>query len=158
MFAKEEILRDMEIAAAYARRVAASFAPEEWDQKRANGWTPKETYAHLAAVAAAIPTLAQSVLAAGEEQDIGAGLDIDRMNAQSVGAMASMAPQQVMEALDGNYRRLADFVRGLPEEHLKVRRRFLSASVPVSNIIAAVAVLHAMHHIYEAASRYGAPA
>ncbi len=148
----------MEIAVGYARRVAASFAPEEWDQKRASGWTPKETYAHLAAVAAAIPTLAQSVLSAGEERDIGAGLDIDRMNAQAVGAMASMTSEQVMNALETNYQRLADFVRGLPEEELKLTRRFLSASVPVSNIIAAVAVLHAMHHIYEAASRYGAPA
>lgn len=158
MIAKEEMLRDMETAVAYARRTAASFAPEEWDRRRASGWTPKETYAHLAAVAAAIPTLARSVLSAGEEQDIGAGLDIDRMNAQSVRAMASMAPEQIMEALEGNYRRLADFIRGLPEEDLKLRRRFLSASVPVSNIIAAVAVLHAMHHIYEAASRFGAPA
>jgi hypothetical protein len=158
LIAKEEILRDIETTIAYARRTTASFAPGEWDQRRASGWTPKETYAHLAAVAAAIPTLAQSVLSAGEEQDLGKGLDIDRMNSQSVAAMASMTPEQVMEAFEGNYRKLMDFVRAMPEDQLQVRRSFFSGPVPVSQILASVAVLHAMHHIYEAASRFGAQA
>lgn len=157
MISRDQILQDLETTIAYAQRTTAAFELGEWEQKRASGWTPKETYAHLAAVAAAIPAMAQTILAAPEDSDLGRRLDIDRMNAQSVAAMAAMTPEQVMDAFLGNYRRLMDFVRTVPGDQLQARRSFFSAPVPVSSILANVAVLHAMHHIYEAASRFGAP-
>ena len=75
------------------------------------------------------------------------------MNAQSVAAMASMTPEQVMAAFEANYGKLIDFVKSLPDEQLNARRRFISDTVPVSDILANAIMLHGIHHVYEAASR-----
>jgi len=37
-------------------------------------------------------------------------------------------------------------------------RRFISDAVPDSDILANAIMLHGLHHVYEAASRSGAPA
>jgi hypothetical protein len=95
---------------------------------------------------------------APEDQDIAAGLDVDEMNARSVAAMASMTPEQVMAAFEGNYRKLIDFVKSLPDDQLNVKRRLISEAVPVSDILANAIMLHGLHHVYEAATRSGAPA
>ena len=157
MATKEEIIAGLELTVAQAKRTAALFAEGEWDWKRAAGWTPKEVYAHLASVAAMVPGMAQAMLGATEDQDLLAGMDVDQMNAAAVGAMASMTPQQVMEAFETNYRKLIDFVKSVPSEQWNMRRRLASEAVPVSDILANAVMLHGLHHVYEAASRVGAP-
>ena len=124
-------------------------------RKRASGWTPKEVYSHLAAVAGMVPGLSQAMLAAAEDQDLLQGMDIDQMNAQAVGSMTSMTPEQIMQAFEANYRKLIDFVKSVPDDQLNARRRFASDSVPVSDILGNSVMLHGLHHVYEAASRVG---
>lgn len=153
MATREEIIAGLELTVAQGKRTTALFAEGEWDSKRAAGWTPKEVYAHLASVAAIVPNLAQGLANAPEDQDIAQGTDIDAMNAQSVAAMASMTPEQVMAAFEANYGKLIDFVKSLPVEQLNARRRFISDTVPVSDILASAIMLHGIHHVYEAASR-----
>ena len=95
-----------------------------------------------------------------EGADLAQGMDVDRlnqMNAQSVTAMASMTPEQVMKTFEENYRKLIEFVWSLPEEQLNAKRRFFSEVVPVSDILASSTMLHGLHHVYEAYSRFGAP-
>ena len=153
MATREEIIAGLELTVAQGKRTTSLFAEGEWDSKRAAGWTPKEVYAHLASVAAIVPTLAQGLANAPEDQDIAQGTDIDQMNAQSVAAMASMTPEQVMAAFEANYGKLIDFVKSIPDEQLNARRRFISDTVPVSDILANAIMLHGIHHVYEASSR-----
>ncbi len=104
MATKEEIIAGLELTISQAKRTTSQFAEGEWDWKRTGGWTPKEVYSHLAAVAGIVPQMGQGLAAAPEGTDIDQGIDINAMNAQSVGAMSAMAFPQVMETLETNYR------------------------------------------------------
>ena len=161
MATREEIIAGLEMTISEAKRTTALFAEGEWDSKRAAGWTPKEIYSHLASVAAIIPNWSQTIMSLPEGADLAQGMDVDRlgqMNAQSVAAMASMAPEQVMKTLEENYRKLIDYLKSLPDEQLNAKRRFFSEVVPVSDILASSTMLHGLHHVSEAYSRLGAPA
>jgi hypothetical protein len=153
MATREELIKGLEFTVEQGKRTTALFAEGEWDARRDAGWTPKELYSHLAATAAIVPQLGAGLLNASEDTDISAGLDINAMNAQSVGAMQSMTPEQVMQAFETNYRNLIDYIKGVPDEQLTLKRRFLSESIPVGDIIGNAVMLHGIHHVYEAAAR-----
>jgi hypothetical protein len=157
MATKAEIIAGLELTVAQAKRTTALFAEGEWDWKRATGWTPKDVYSHLAAVAGMVPNFAQAMLSASEDRDIIEGMDVNGMNAQAVGAMASMTPEQVMQALESNYQKLIEFVKTVPQEQLDLRRRLFSEPIPVSDILASNVMLHGLHHVYEANSRFESP-
>lgn len=157
MATKAELVAGLEMVVAQAKRTTSFFAEGEWDWKRAGGWTPKEHYSHLAAVSGMIPAMSASIMNAPEGKEITEGMNIDQMNAQSVGAMAAMAPEQVMQTFEANYARLIEHVKGLPEDQLNAKRRFFSDPIPVSDILANVTVVHAIHHVYEAFMRAGVP-
>lgn len=155
MATREEIIRGLEYTIEQAKRTTALFVEGEWDWKRAAGWTPKQVYSHLAAVAGMVPQLGQALLSAPEDRDLSQGMDINQMNEQAVAGMGSMTPEQVMQTFEGNYRKLMDWVKSVPDEQLGVRRRFISDTVPVSDILADAVVLHGLHHVYEAKTRFG---
>ncbi len=157
MATREEIIQGLELTMAQGKRTTSLFAEGEWDSKRACDWTPREVYCHLASVAAVVPNLARGLASAPEDRDLAQGTDFHQMNAQSVAAMTSMTQEQVMAAFEGNYRKLIDFVQSLPDEQLNAKRRFISDSVPVSDILANSIMLHGLHHVYEASSRLDAP-
>ena len=157
MATREEIIAGLELTIGQAKRTTSLFAEGEWDWKRAAGWTPKEVYGHLASVAGMVPGLGQALLNAPEDRDLLQGMDVNQMNAQAVGAMASMTPQQVIQAFETGYRRLIDYVKSVPDEQWDARRRLASEPVPVSDILGNAVMLHGLHHVYEAASRVGAP-
>lgn len=157
MASREEIIAGLEMTVAQAKRTTSLYAEGEWDWKRATGWTPKEVYAHLASVAAIVPAFAQGAMSAPEGADLAQGMDFDQMNAQAVGAMASMTPEQVMLAFEENYGKLIEFVRSAPDEYLGAKRGFISQPVSISDILATNVMLHGLHHVYEAYSRLGAP-
>jgi hypothetical protein len=150
MATREEIISGLELMVAQAKRTTSFFGEGEWDAKRPAGWTPKEIYSHLSAVAAMVPQLAQGLTAAPEERDISSGMDIGQLNAASVNAMASMAPEQVMQAFEQNYSKLIEFIKAMPEEQLNMKRTFLGLTLPVSDIMANTLMLHGLHHVYEA--------
>ena len=157
MATTEEIIAGLELTVSQAKRTTSLFAEGEYDWKRAGGWTPKEIYSHLAAVAGVIPQLGQGLAAAPEGTDIAQGMDINGMNAKAVGGMASMDFDQTMQAFETNYRKLIDYVRELPDDTMSQKRRFFSESIPVSDILANTVVLHGLHHVYEANSRFESP-
>ena len=155
MATREEIIAGLEFTLAQAKRTTATFTPDEWDTKRHTGWTPKEIYAHLAAVSAMVPAFSAGMMAAPENSDMTAGMDINQMNEQSVNAMRGMPPAQIMQALEANYAKLIDFVKSLPEEQLNVRRSFGPVPMAVSDVLANIVMLHGVHHVYEANTRIG---
>ncbi len=65
-----------------------------------------------------------------------------------------MNHQQVFEAFEKNYAALIDFVKGLPEDQLNMKRSFLSDPIHLSDILASTVMLHGIHHVYEANSRF----
>jgi hypothetical protein len=67
--------------------------------------------------------------------------------------MSSMTPEQVMQAFETNYGTLIDWVKSVPDKTLNQKRRFLSDSIPVSDILASSIMLHGIHHVYEANTR-----
>src|SRR5574341_1300360 len=155
MATREEIIAGLELTVSQAKRTTARFAADEWDSKRKTGWTPKEIYAHLAAVAAMVPAFSQGMMASAEDRDMTAGIDINQMNEQSVSAMRGMTPEQILQAFEANYAKLIDFVKGLPDEQLAVTRQFGPVATPVSDILANIVMLHGIHHVYEANNRLG---
>ena len=155
MATKQEIIEGLELTIAQARRTTALFAQGEWDWKRAGGWTPKEVYSHLAAVAGMVPGFPQAMLAASEDQDLLQGMDIDQMNAQAVGSMTSMTTEQIMQAFEANYRKLIDFVKSVPDDQLNAKRRFASDPVPVSDIVGSAIIPPGPPPVYGAPSRVG---
>jgi hypothetical protein len=157
MATKEEIIAGLELTISQAKRTTSQYAEGEWEWKRAGGWTPKEVYSHLAAVAGIVPQMGQGLAAAPEGADIAQGIDINAMNAQSVGGMASMTFPQIMETFEANYRKLIEYVKSVPDDTLNQKRRFFSEPIPVSDILTNTVVLHGLHHVYEANSRFESP-
>jgi hypothetical protein len=157
MATKEEIIAGLELTVSQAKRTSALWAEGEWNWKRATGWTPKETYSHMAAVAGVIPQLGQGLARAPENVDIAKSMDINAMNAQAVGSMEGMSREQVMETFETNYRKLIEYVKTVPDETLNQKRSFLSEPIPVSDILANVVMLHGLAHVYEANSRFDQP-
>lgn len=157
MATREELVAGLELTVAQARRTTSLFADGEWDWTRASGWTPKEVYTHLAVIAAMVPNMAQGMLTAPEDADITAGMDINAMNAQGVASMASLTPEQVMQAFETNYGKLIDFVKAVPDDQLSLKRRLLSDPIPVADILANSVMLHGLHHVYEASARFESP-
>ena len=155
MATREEIIAGLEFTVAQAKRTAATFTPDEWDTKRHTGWTPKEIYAHLAAVSGMVPAFSAGMMATPENSDMTAGMDINQMNEQSINAMRGMPPEQILQTFEANYAKLIDFVKALPEEQLNVRRSFGPVPMAVSDVLANIIMLHGMHHVYEANNRIG---
>ena len=157
MATREEIIAGLEFTVAQGKRTTSLYAEGEWDWPRASGWTPRQVYSHMAAVAGIVPGLSQAMMAASEDADILAGMDVNAMNDQAVAGMASMTPEQVMQAFETNYAKLIDFVKTVPDDVLNSKRRMLSDAIPVSDILANVVMLHGIHHVYEANSRFESP-
>jgi hypothetical protein len=157
MASKDQIIAGLQMTVENGKRTTSLFADGEWDAKRASGWTPKEVYAHLAAVATMIPGMGQGLIGAPEDVDIAEGINIHMMNAQSIAPSASMTPDEIMKGFEESYGKLIEFVKALPDDQLTARRRFMSDSIPVSDILANSVVLHGLHHVYEASSRLDAP-
>jgi hypothetical protein len=157
MATRDEIIKGLEFTIEQGKRTTSLYVEGEWEWERACGWTPKQIFSHLAAVAQVVPQLSKGLEDAPETTDIGAGMDMNVMNEQAVSAMASMSPEQVMQAFETNYGNLIEFVKSIPEEQLQAKRSFLSDPVPVSDILANAIMLHGIHHVYEAAARLGAP-
>ncbi len=155
MATREDIIQALELTVREGKRTTSLFAEGEWDARRDSGWTPRQVYCHLAATAKIVPQLGAGLANASEDTDIAGGMDINAMNAQAVGQMESMEPGQIMQAFETNYAELIDYVKNLPEEQLQAKRRFLSDSVPVADILASSIGLHGIHHVYEAYSRFG---
>jgi len=152
---REDIIKALELTVREGKRTTALFADGEWDAERSTGWTPRQVYCHLAATAKIVPQLGAGLANASEDTDIAAGMDLNAMNEQAVGQMESMEPAQIMQAFEANYAELIEYVKNLPDEQLEAKRRFLSDSVPVSDILASSIGLHGIHHVYEAFSRSG---
>jgi hypothetical protein len=94
-----------------------------------------------------------AMLAAPEAADMTQSTNITDLNAQTLASMQQLTPPQLVAMIETNYGKAIEFVKGIPDDQLQVKKTFAQMAVPVSDIIANIGVLHGNHHLYEAAMR-----
>ena len=80
-------------------------------------------------------------------------MDIGALNEQGVSSLRAVPVEQVLEALDNNYVKLIDWTKGLNDEQLAGKKTFLTMTMPGSDLLMTLTVMHAVHHVYEAGLR-----
>jgi hypothetical protein len=151
MATREELTTGLEFVTAQARRVAGMLdAANEWDVKRDAGWTPKEMYAHVAAILGTMPVMGPSIIKTPPDTDIVEGMDIAEFNEQGVAAMRSMDPSLAVEAISTNSGKMSDWLTSLTDEQLESKHRFRGMPMTMSDFLMTVTVMHAIHHLFEA--------
>jgi hypothetical protein len=153
MASKQEMIEGMEFVRAQAKRTASLIDPGDWDLNRPQGWTPKEMFAHVAVTAGIIPAMGAGMLAAPEGVELAAGMDIGALNEQGVSSLRAVPVDQVLQTLDTNYGKLIEWTNTLSDEQLAGRKTFLTMTMPGSDLVMTLTVMHSVHHIYEAGLR-----
>jgi hypothetical protein len=151
MATKEAIISGIGEVVTEAKRVAGILDERaDWDTKRSQGWTPKEMFSHLAATAGMFPMMGPALLNAPEDADMTQSNDISQLNAASIASLANLTPAQIVEALETNYGKTVEWIKGLDEAQMARKMTFAQLKVPAGDILENIAVLHANHHLYEA--------
>jgi hypothetical protein len=137
-----------------ARRVGKLLDEQgDWDTKRPAGWTPREMYCHIAATGGMIAQMGPALLSAPAEADFTQSTSIADLNAQTVASMEALTPEQLVEMVETNYTKAAEWVGTIPDDQLQSPKTFAQMTMPASELLANIGVLHANHHLYEAALR-----
>jgi hypothetical protein len=135
-------------------RVMSGFGPDDWKKPAldadADGWTRKQVYCHLTALAEVTPGLVGGMANAAEGADGAAGLNIDAINAQLVAGKEALSEAELHAAFKTHYENLIKFVEGMPEEQLAGHRKFGQLDGTLGDIMADILVLHSAAHIYGA--------
>ena len=154
MTAKQEIIAGMRGVIDQSRRVSALLDQQgDWDVRRPTGWTPKEMFCHLAIVGGWIASSGPELLSAPEDSDFTANNNVTELNERSVAAMKDMTPPQLTQAIALNFGKVIDFVEGIPDERFQEPMTFAQMKMPVNDFFGNIGVLHANHHLFEAALR-----
>lgn len=154
MATKEQIISGMEEVVSQAKRVSALVESQgDWDTRRPAGWTPKEMFCHVAATSGMIASMGPQLLSAPADFDFTTSTNITQLNEQTVSSMAQMTPAQLTDAIVENYSKAVEFVKSLPDDQLQSPKTFAQMQLPASDLLANIGVLHANHHLYEAALR-----
>ena len=154
MATKQEIIDGLEQMIGEAKRVGALLdSLGDWESVRPAGWTPRAMYSHVAAVGGMIAQGGPAMLAAPEDADYTQSTNVTQMNAQTVDAMKDMTPAQLVGMIETNYSKVIEFVKGVPDDQLQIKKTFARMTIPVSDIITNLTVLHGNHHFFEATQR-----
>lgn len=151
MATKQDIVSGIQQVIVEAKRVAQILdSRSDWDNKRVQGWTPREVFSHLASAAGMFPMMGPAMLSAGEDADLTQANDIGQLNAASIASLASLTPAQLVKALETNYGKTIEWVNSLSDEQMAAKMTFAQLKVSAGDILENIAVLHAGHHLYEA--------
>jgi hypothetical protein len=100
-----------------------------------------------------IAQMGPAMLAAPEDADMTVSTSINDLNAQTLASMQALTPAQLVEMVDTNYSKAAEWVQSIPEDQLQSPKTFAQMTMPASELLANIGVLHGNHHLYEAALR-----
>ena len=154
MATKQEIVDGMQQLIVQAKRVGNLLDEQgDWETKRPAGWTPREMFCHIAATGGMIAQMGPAMLAAPEDADMTQSTSITDLNAQTLASMEALTPAQLVEMVDTNYSKSAAWVQSLSDEQLQSKKTFAQMTMPASELLANIGVLHGNHHLYEAALR-----
>jgi len=154
MSAKQEIVDGMQQLIVQAKRVGKLLDDQgDWEVTRPAGWTPREMFCHIAATGGMIAQMGPALLSAPEDSDFTQSTNISDLNAQTLASMQALTPAQLVEMVEQNYSKAAEWVKTIPDDQLAANKSFASMTMPASELLANIGVLHANHHLYEAALR-----
>jgi len=154
MATKDEIASGLQMLIQEARRIAGAFSEDDWARAHdMDGWRNKETLAHIAAVGGMVQPMVAGLANAPEGANPGAGIDIDALNAATVGQRKDKSVQELTDEIATAYSGVIDFVRAAPQEQLDHIVSFRGyENVPISELLMRMVVLHGLAHIYSAYS------
>ena len=154
MATKDEIISGVEMVIQEGRRIAGAFTEADWARSHdMDGWKNKETLAHIAAVGGMVAPMVGGITNLAEGANAGDGVDIDALNAATVGQRKDKTPQELAEEIATNYTGVIEFVRNMPQEQLDKKASFRGyENVPVSDLLIRMVVLHGLAHLYSAYS------
>ena len=90
---------------------------------------------------------------APQGQDLGAGLDINAMNAGLVGARAGKSIPELVQEIETALTGAAQFARSQPDDFWEQKRTMLGyKDTALADLGMRMVVLHGLSHIYEAYS------
>jgi hypothetical protein len=154
MTTKQEIADGMQQLIVQAKRVGKLLDEQgDWDATRPAGWTPREMYCHIAATGGMIAQMGPALLSAPEDSDFTQSTSITDLNAQTIASMQALTPQQLVDMVEQNYTKAAEWVQTIPDDQFNSNKTFAQMTMPASELLANIGVLHANHHLYEAALR-----
>jgi hypothetical protein len=151
MASKQEIVSGIQTVVAESKRVAAILDQRsDWETKRDQGWTPREMFSHLAAVAGMFPMMGPALLNAPADSDMTQSSDIGQLNAASIASLSGLSTAQLVQEIATNYGKTIEWLNALTDEQMARPMTFAKLTVPAGDIVQNIAVLHANHHLYEA--------
>ncbi len=156
MTTRDELIEGMRMIVREGLRTTRTFGPDDWSfqvHDEEAGWTVRDTYAHLTAIAEITPGFLGALGQAGEGQNAAAGVDINALNAQAIAAKAAMTEAELMGAFKTGYEKLVEHIQGMPQDQLDQQRQFGPYQGAVAEIMSSALVLHGLSHIYHAGSR-----
>ena len=135
-------------------RVMAGFSADDWKKPALDadveGWTRKQVYSHITALAEITPGFISGLAGAPEGTDGAAGLDINALNAQLVASKEALSEQELQGAFKTGFENLIKFVEGMDEAQLAGYRKFGQLEGRLGDVMSGVLVLHCVSHIYNA--------
>ncbi|MEX1195427.1 MAG: DinB family protein [Dehalococcoidia bacterium] len=154
MTTKQEIVTGLEGVVSQARRVGRLLDEQgDWEATRPAGWTPREMFCHIAATGGMIAQMGPALLAAPADSDFTQSTSIADLNAQTIASMQALTPEALVEMVEKNYGKAGEWVQSLSDDQLQSSKTFASMTMPASELLSNIGVLHANHHLYEAALR-----
>jgi hypothetical protein len=156
---KQDIISGLEFLVRESNRIAEVLREDEWKRaKDSDGWENTQVLAHIASVGTIVVPFMSNMNNAAPDANAGAGLDINALNAQLVGARAGQTPQQLADETAKNYAAVIEFVKGTQDDFWQQPRTILGyQEVPIGDIFMRMVVLHGVSHIYEAYSAVMGP-
>ena len=152
MATKQELTNGLQFLIDEGKRIGSQLDEAGWAKVQDNdGWKNKEVLAHVAAIGAIVPVFAQNLANAAPGADGQAGVDINALNAQLVGARAGKSVQELVDEIESAYKVVIEFIKSQPDDLLDQKRTFGGyVDVPLSDLMQRMVVLHGLAHIYSA--------
>jgi hypothetical protein len=152
MATKQELLNGLQMVIDEGKRIGGSLDQGGWAKVQDHdGWKNTEVLAHVASIGTIVPMFAQNMMNAAPGADNGAGVDIDALNAQLVGARAGKSVQELVDEIESAYKGVIEFVKNQADDVLQQKRTMRGyVDVPVSDLMYRMVVLHGLSHIYSA--------
>jgi hypothetical protein len=151
---KADLVHGLQTVLREGNRVMAGFGPDDWKKPALDadedGWTRKQVYCHITALAEITPGFIGGLASAPEGTDGAAGLDINALNAQMVAAKAALSEPELQAAFKTGFENLIKYVEGMSDEQLAGQRQFGELKGTLGDIMSGVLVLHSVAHIYGA--------
>jgi hypothetical protein len=153
---KKDVLEGLEFLRQQGGRIVDRFGESDWDRPGDHGgWSARQVYAHVAGIAALIPTFVQAYVDAGPATDLGPTTDIHSINAGLVGDRSSATPHELGEEFERNYTTVIEWARSQPDAFF-AKRGTLGGyeNWTAADLIVTAFVMHAIAHLYNASTRF----